>query len=93
MAEFTITLVVGVQTATITRTFTDVRALRFLDDLIENFPEVPDGPGTTRPMTRPEVGDAYVLKVMQGQIVWSKGLEQARLDSDVDNTATDLEGN
>ncbi len=85
MAELTIIFVVGAQTATLTKTFTDARALQFLDDLIVNFGDDP-------PLTRLQVGNKYVLKLMQGQIAWAKRLEQDRLDAGVTD-ATDLEGN
>ncbi len=92
MAEFTIKFKVGAQTATKTITFSDARAVVFLDDLIANYPEVDDGSGGARPMTRVEVGGYYIDKLLMGQVEWAKGLEQHRLDDAVD-PATDLEGN
>lgn len=92
MATFTITFTVGAQTATATISPSDARVITFLDDLIANYPEVDDGVGGTRPMTRVEVGDFYVDKLLMGQVEWAKGLEQRRLDATVPD-ATDLEGN
>ncbi len=92
MATFAITFTVGAQTVTKTITFADARAVVFLDDLIANYPEVDDGSGGTRPMTREEVGNYYVEKLLKGQAAWAKGLEQHRLDA-IKPVATDLEGN
>ncbi len=92
MATLTITLTVGAQTVTKTITFADARAVVFLDDLIANYPEVDDGSGGTRPMTREEVGDFYVDRLLMGQVEWAKGLAQRRLDA-IKPVATDLEGN
>ncbi len=92
MATFAITFTVGAQAATVTKTFADARVVVFLDDLIANYPEVDDGSGGTRPMTREEIGAFHVDKLLMGQVEWAKGLEQRRLDATVD-PATDLEGN
>jgi len=92
MASLTIEFTVGAQTATVTKTFTDTRAIVFLDDLIENYPEIDDGGGGTRPMTREEVADHWTGLLMAGQIEWARGLEQRRMDAAVGD-ATDLEDN
>ncbi len=97
MASLTIEFTVGAQTATVTKTFTDARAVVFLDDLIENYPEIDDGVDgdgnpITRPMTREEVANDWTGLLMAGQIEWAKGLEKRRLDAAVADP-TDLEGN
>ena len=92
MASRTSEYTVGAQTATVTKTFGDARAVVFLDDLIENYPEIDDGNDGTRPMTREEVADHWTGLRLTGQIEWAKGLEKRRLDAAVADP-TDLEGN
>ena len=92
MATFTITIAVGGISASATVSPSNARVTKFLDDMIENYPEVDDGSGGTRLMTRAEVADYYVDKLLGGQVEWAKGLERRRLAAGVDS-ATDLEGN
>ena len=92
MASLTIEFVVGAQTATVTKTFTDARAVVFLDDLIEHFGNIDDGSEGGRPMTRAEVAQRYLDKLLAGQIKWAQGLKHSRRKAEV-TPSDDLEGN
>ncbi len=86
MATLTVTLKVSAQTTTEAVTISNARALEFLDDM-RNGPYLADPV-----MTRAEVGEHYIKKLVAGQVVWAKGLKQTRLDSSK-TMADDLEGN
>ncbi len=92
MADLTFSMTIGANAGSKSIAPTDTRALAFLDDLIVHFGEIDDGAGGTRPMTRVEVAQRYMDKLMAGQVAFAKGLAQDRLDAAV-STATDLEGN
>lgn len=95
--SLSITLEVGTESVTRTINFTVARGRRFLDDLIEHFENIQDGVDEDdkpimRPMDRIEVGAHYIEQLLKGQVAWSKGLEQRRLDTGRP-IATDLEQN
>ncbi len=87
MADLTFSMTIGATSGSRSIAPTDARALEFLDDLIVHFGEI-DG----ELMTRTEVAQHYLDKLMEGQVAFAKGLEQRRLDAAV-AVATDLEGN
>lgn len=92
MATLTFSLAIGAQTATRTVSPADARATEFLDDLrLYHYPEIDDGAGGTRPMTRTEVGLRYVQDVVAGQVEFARGLKQRRLNAEVAQ-ADDLTG-
>ena len=93
MATLTFNFTIGAQTDEQVVSPTDARALEFIDDLRNlSYPEVDDGSGGTRVMTRVEAGQKYVADLAAGQIAFAKGLKQQRLDAAV-TVADDLEGN
>ena len=87
MADLTFSMTIGATSGSRSIAPTDARALEFLDDLIVHFGEI-DG----ELMTRTEVAQHYLDKLMEGQVAFAKGLKQRRLDAAV-SAADDLEGN
>lgn len=84
MASMSFTLTIGATTGTQTVNPTDARALEFLDDLrFIHYPEIDDGAGGTRPMTRVEAGTRYAQDLIAGQVEFARGLKQRRLDAEV----------
>jgi len=92
MATLTFSFDIGASSYSVTVNSTDARALEFIDDMRNiAFPEVDDGAGGTRVMTRVEAGEEYVNRLAAGQVQYAKGLKQQRLDAAV-VVADDLEG-
>jgi len=93
MATLTFNFTIAASTDEQIVTATDARALEFIDDLRNlSYPEVDDGAGGTRVMTRIEAGQKYVADLAAGQVRFAQGLKQQRLDAAV-GAADDLEGN
>jgi len=93
MAQFTITSTLGGVTASFDISPEDARMIEFLDDLRNlHYPEVSDGAGGTRVMTRAEVGAKWIANLGAGQVAFARALKQWRLNAAV-SVADDLEGN
>ena len=92
MANLTFEMTVGANSGSASISFANTRALEFLDDLIVHFGEIDDGGGGTRPMTRTEVAQRYLDKLMSGQIEFARGLKHNRRKAEV-TPSDDLEGN
>ena len=78
MANLTFSITVGATSVSKTIAPTTARMLEFLDDLIVNFGAIDDGAGGTRPMTRAEVAQHYLDKLMAGQVEFARGLKHNR---------------
>lgn len=92
MATLAFQLTISGQTQTASAAPTDARALEFIDDLRNvHYPQVDDGAGGTRVMTRQEAGQKYLDDLRAGQIAFARGLKQRRLDAEV-AAADDLLG-
>ncbi len=83
MANLTFSMTIGATSGSKAIAPTNARALEFLDDLIVNFGEVDDGDGGTRPMTRAEVAQKYLDKLMAGQAEFARGLKHNRRKGEV----------
>ncbi len=92
MANLTFSMTIGGTSGSKSISPTDTRALEFLDDLIVNFGEIDDGDGGTRPMTRTEVAQKYLDKLMAGQVEFARGLKHNRRKGEV-TPSDDLVGN
>jgi len=92
MATLAFTFTIGGQSYSVNLPATDARALEFLDDLRNSvFPQVDDGAGGTRVMTRAEAGAEYMNRLAAGQVEYARGLKQQRLNAEVAQ-ADDLTG-
>ena len=87
MASMTFGMTIGGNSGDSSKSFTNTRALEFLDDLIAHFGEI-DG----ELITRAEVAQHYLDKLMAGQIEFARGLKHNRRKGEV-TPSDDLEGN
>ncbi len=83
MANLTFSMTIGGTSGSKSISPTNARALEFLDDLIVNFGEIDDGDGGKRPMTRAEVAQKYLDKLMAGQVEFARGLKHNRRKGEV----------
>ncbi len=92
MADLTFSITIGGTSGSKSISPTNTRALEFLDDLIVNFGPVDDGAGGTRPMTRAEVAQKYLDRLMAGAVGFARGLKHDRRKGKV-TPSDDLLGN
>lgn len=93
MATFEFSMTVGPDSGTETITTSDARAIEYLDDLRNlHYPQIDDGAGGMRVMTRAEVAAHHLLQHKRGEIEFARAKKQDRLDAAV-VVGDDLEEN
>ena len=86
MATFTFEMSIAGVTGSEVITTSDARAIEYLDDLRNlHYPEIDDGAGGTRVMTRQEVAEHHLAGHRRGEIEFARAKKQNRLDAAVAN--------